>query len=52
MLYRQMQPTPSCPATTERCRRRGSPTRFRFEGRKRVHNADEIVSEIIARRLV
>ena len=25
---------------------------LRFEGRKRVHNADEIMSEIVARRLV
>ena len=25
---------------------------LRFEGRKRVHNADEIMAEIVARRLV
>ena len=25
---------------------------LRFEGRKRVHNADELMSEIVARRLV
>ncbi len=25
---------------------------LRFQGRKRVHNADEIMAEIIARRLV
>ena len=25
---------------------------LRFEGRKRVHNADEIMSEIVAKRLV
>jgi hypothetical protein len=25
---------------------------LRFEGRKRIHNADEIMSDIVARRLV
>jgi hypothetical protein len=25
---------------------------FRFQGRKRVHNADEIMAEIVAKRLV
>ena len=25
---------------------------LRFQGRKRVHNADEIMSEIVAKRLV
>ena len=25
---------------------------LRFQGRKRVHNADEIISEIVAKRLV
>jgi hypothetical protein len=25
---------------------------LRFEGRKRVHNADELMSEIVAKRLV
>ena len=46
-----MQPTPSCPATPDDL---ASVLAYalRFEGRKRVHNADEIVSEIIARRLV
>jgi hypothetical protein len=44
-------PIPLCPATAENV---ADPLAFalRFQGRKRVHTADEFMSAIVAKRLV